>query len=278
MRTADAPYWSFAWVATAIIAFLYVVPMAGLVLASFGIPGEPGFSAYVDLLQSPAVRNVVWVTFRVSVLTTVISVALGYVLALSIIHLDGGARSILLALVVIPFWLSALVRALAWLILLRNNGLANETLLALGVISEPLRLARNELGVLIAMVHFCVPFATFPLLGAMTAIDSRHVMAGRSLGASQARIWRDIYLPLTMPSLVAAAFLVFVLCLGFFVTPAIVGGGRVVMLSEYISFSVLVTLRWTAAAALSVGILLATLAFVAIVARLIGFRRMMEVG
>ncbi|WP_157929626.1 ABC transporter permease [Phyllobacterium zundukense] len=275
-RAAEAPYQSFAWMAASLIAVLYAIPMTGLFLSSFGIPGSPGVSAYTDMLASSAVRNVIWITFKVSIVTTVISVVIGYIIALAIIHSKGGAKSFLLALVIIPFWLSALVRALAWLILLRNNGLVNETLLSLGLVSEPLKLARNQLGVLIAMVHFCVPFAVFPILGAINALDSRHLMAAKSLGATQFHAWKDVHFPLTLPSVISASFLVFVLCLGFFVTPAIIGGGRVVMVSEYVSLSVLVTLRWTAAAALSVAILLATICFMGLVGRLVGFRRLME--
>lgn len=277
-RGPEAPYAQFAWVAAGAIALLYIVPMTGLFLLSLGIPGQPGVAAYADIASSTAVRNVIAVTLRIACVTTVVSVVLGYVLALGVTHLHGTARTALLVTIVIPFWLSALVRSLAWLILLRNNGLVNESLLSLGLVAQPLQLARNEIGVVIAMVHFCVPYATLPLLAATNAIDRRHIMAARSMGASQLRVLRDVVLPLTVPAIIASGLLVFVFCLGFFVTPAIIGGGRVVMVSEYVSLSVLVTLRWALAAALSIAILAASLMLVWAVGRMIGFRRLMEIG
>jgi len=111
----------------------------------------------------------------------------------------------------------------------------------------------------------------------MMSFDQRLTQAGQSLGASRLRVWWDIHTPLMVPAIVSAVFLVFVLCLGFFVTPAIVGGGRVVMLSEFVSLSVLVTLRWTFAAALAVFLLVATVLFLSVAARTVGLRRLLEI-
>lgn len=277
-RTIEAPYAAFAWGAAGIIALLYVVPVTGLVLLSFGIPGTPGVTAYVDLAQSNAIRHIVWTTVRIAVICTILAVALGYVISLCICHLQGGARSVLLAAIVIPFWISALIRAMGWVMLLNNNGLVNSALLSMGIIENPLSMARSEFGVVVAIVHFCVPFAVFPIIGAMDAMDRRYIMAARSVGATRFQIWRDIHLPITTPAIASAAFLVFVLCLGFFVTPAIVGGGRVVMVSEYISVSILITLRWAAGAALSVVVFVATMAFVGVMARIVGLKRLVEIG
>ena len=214
-------------------------------------------------------------TFRIVGLTTVIAVVLGYAVAYAMAHMGERQRLALLLCVLVPFWLSVLVRALAWLILLRNHGIVNEALLGSGLIAAPLPLVRNELGVVIGMVHYLVPYAVFPIFATMRGLDDRLMMAARSVGASPFRTFIDIYLPLTLPALFGAGLLVFVFGLGFFVTPAILGGGRVVMLSEYVSISVLQTLRWGLAAALSVVLLVATLALIAIVSRVTGVRRML---
>jgi putative spermidine/putrescine transport system permease protein len=278
MRTrlaASEPYLGFLVPALLLVGGLFLLPIGQLVLLSFDGLATPSLRFYQQILSTESIHRIFWTTFRIVGITTLIAVALGYVVAFAMAHMGERQRLALLLCVLVPFWLSVLVRALSWLILLRNNGLVNEGLIAAGLIGSPLPLVRNELGVIIGMVHYLVPYAVFPIYATMRSMDDRLIMAARSLGASPARTFLDVYFPLTMPAVFGAAMLVFVFGLGFFVTPAILGGGRVVMLSEYVSITVLQTVRWGLAAALSMVLLVATLALIWAVSRIVGVKRLL---
>lgn len=272
------PAVGFLMPAVLVIGLLFLVPIAGLVGISFGLPGEPTLQWYGQILGAGSIHRILWTTARIVTLTTVLAIVLGYVVAFAMVHMGERQRLALTLCVLVPFWLSVLVRALAWLILLRNNGLVNETLLGAGLVDKPLALVRNELGVVIGMVHYLVPYAVFPIFATMRGLDGRIMMAARSVGASPWRTFVDVYFPLTLPAVFGAAVLVFVFGLGFFVTPAILGGGRVVMLSEYVSIAVLQTLRWGLAGALSMALLVATLALIWLMSRVVGVRRIVGAG
>ena len=154
--------------------------------------------------------------------------------------------------ILIPFWISVLTRAFGWVALLSNRGLINTWLTQLGVIAEPLTLVRNEFGVVLGMVHFLIPFAVFPIASAMRSIDDRVLLAARGMGASATRTFWQVYLPMTMPGVLGAAILVFVFALGFFITPAILGGGRSVMAAELIYLRIFQSPDWGLGAAISV--------------------------
>jgi len=177
--------------------------------------------------------------------------------------------------VLLTLWISVLVRAFAWLILLTTHGVVNNSLMSLGLISEPLALVRNETGVLIGMVHYLLPYAVLPLLSTMQGIDPRLIRASHSLGAGRVRTFVSIFLPMTAPGIAAAAVIVFVFSLGFYITPSILGGGRVVMLAEYVSVSVLEELRWGFGAAQAVVLLVLTLMVLGIAGRLLGTKRIL---
>ena len=166
----------------------------------------------------------------------------------------------MLTLLLVSFWISILVRTFSWLMLLGRKGLVNGTLENIGLIAEPIAFMRNELGVLIGMIHYMIPYAVLPLLVSMQSIDTRIMDASRNLGASGSQSFLRIYLPLTLPGLVASTLLVFILSLGFYVTPAVLGGGKVLMVAEYISVQLLVTLKWGTAAMLAALMLFGVLA------------------
>ena len=172
-----------------------------------------------------------------------------------------------LTLLLVSFWISILVRTFSWLMLLGRNGLVNQSLDTIGLISQPLPFMRNELGVLIGMIHYMVPYAVLPLLANMQTLDPRVMAASRNLGAGAVQTFRRIYLPLTLPGIVASTLLVFILSLGFYITPAILGGGKVLMVAEYISVQLLVTLKWGTAAMLGTLMLAGVLALLWIMSR-----------
>ena len=266
------PYLGFVLPALLLVGLLYMLPLAWLAYASVGGPSDFTLQWYEKIGTSPGIHNMLWTTARIVALTTLVALVLGYVVAFAMVHMSERVRFNLTLCVLVPFWLSVLVRAFAWLILLRNNGLVNETLLELQLIDEPLELVRNELGVMIGMVHYLIPYAVFPLYGAMKGIDQSLLMAARSAGATPWRTFRDVFLPLTLPAVLGAGLLVLVFGLGFFVTPAILGGGRIVMISEYASLTVLQSARWGLAGALSVVLVVATLVLIGLVGRAVNLR------
>lgn len=269
------PYFGFVLPALLFVGVLYLLPLGWLGYASIVGPEGLTLRWYEQVAASEGIRNMLWATARIVAITSLLAIALGYIVALAMLYVSDRMRFALALCVLLPFWLSVLVRAFAWLILLRHNGLINETLINWRLIDEPLELARNELGVVIGMVHYLIPYAVFPLYAAMKGIDQRLLMAARSVGASPWRTFRDVFFPLTLPAVFGVGLLVAVFGLGFFVTPAILGGGRVVMISEYASLAVLQSARWGLAGALSVVLLLATFALIWLIARVVDLRRLL---
>jgi putative spermidine/putrescine transport system permease protein len=164
-------------------------------------------------------------------------------------------RRVLLFVVLLPFWTSLLVRTYAWLVLLQRTGVVNKLLLASGLIDRPMQLAYNELGVIISMIHILLPFMVLPLYSAMQKIPRDLSQAAASLGSSPLHNFVRVFLPLSMAGVVAGVTLVFVLCLGFYITPELMGGGRSIMVSMIVSRNVEIYNSWGAASSVSVVLL-----------------------
>lgn len=237
-----------------LLAVVFLLPLAGVFEYSVTMP-ERGFQNYLAIAENESIRAILIRTLRICAIVTVISVTVAYLLAYHWLFGPPLRRRLIEICVLLPFWLSVLVRAFGWLIVLRNNGLLNETLTSLGLISEPLALVRNEIGVIIGMVHFMIPYAVFPLMAIMRQIDPRISQAARGLGAGRVRSFVSIFLPLSMPGIIGAGFIVFIFTLGFFITPTLLGGGRVVLVAEYIYTQITQTANWGVGTALSVVLL-----------------------
>lgn len=233
------------------LAVAYVMPFIGVIGWSFTLP-EPGIQNYEAALTDPLILSVFWRTLRICIMVTVISVAMGYILALLWVRGSPLVRTLTELCILIPFWISVLTRAFGWLALLSSRGLLNGWLEGMGVIEDPLRLVRNEFGVVVGMVHFMIPFAVFPLASSMRNLDERVLMAARGLGAGRLRIFWQVFVPMTAAGIMGAALLVFVFAIGFFITPAILGGGRSVMIAELIYLRIFQSPDWGLAAAVSV--------------------------
>jgi putative spermidine/putrescine transport system permease protein len=264
-------YWLMVLPLVVLVAAFYGWPLVNILRLSVTDP-SPGLGNYAALFSDPALAKLIWTTLRICAITTVLSVMGGYLLAYVMTHASADRRNWMLMLVMMSFWISVLVRAFAWLMLLGRNGLLNSVLVRAGIVAEPLELVRNELGVLIGMVHYMIPYATLPLLANMQGIDPRLASASRSLGAGPLYGFVRIFLPLTVPGIVAASLLVFIVSLGFYVTPAILGGGKVLMIAEYVSVQVLITLQWGTAS------MLATLLLIGVFALLFVLSRFMKVS
>jgi putative spermidine/putrescine transport system permease protein len=250
----------------------YLLPTLGVLGWSLSLP-KVGLQNYAAIVDSAAIQAVIWRTLRICLLTTLISVAIAYLIAFRWRFASARGRLMIELFVLLPFWLSMLIRAFAWLVLLRNDGLINQGLLGLRLVDEPVALVRNELGALIGMVHFMVPYAVLPLLSSMSQVDDRLLRAASSLGAGRWLSLRDVFLPLTLPGVAAASATVFVFSLGCFVTPALLGGGKAAMLAESIYIQMFQLSNWGLGAALSI-VLMAMVAVCAVVfGKLVGFGR-----
>ncbi|KAB2886428.1 MAG: ABC transporter permease [Albidovulum sp.] len=197
-------------------------------------------------------------TFMIAFVVTVICVFLGYPVAYLLAILPPAWSGVLMLAVLVPFWTSGLVRTFSWLIILQRNGIVNKSLVWLGVIDKPISLVHNMTGTVIGMVHIMVPFLILPLYASMKAIDGNLMRAGANLGSSPTHAFFRIFLPLSMPGLVAGMIMVFVMCLGFYITPAILGGGKIKMIAQRIEESISLYPTWGPAAALAVLLLLMT--------------------
>jgi putative spermidine/putrescine transport system permease protein len=233
------------------LGLAYFIPFLGVMQWSVTLP-EPGFGQYGRAIADPLNQSVFLRTFRICAIVTALSVTAAYAIAYVWVRGTPAQRLVAELCILIPFWISVLTRAFGWVALLSNRGLLNVWLQSLGVISEPLTMVRNEFGVVLGMTHFLIPFAVFPIASAMRSLDERVFLAARGMGASRFRIFWSIFVPMTMPGILGAALMVFVFALGFFVTPAILGGGRSVMVAELIYLRLFQSPDWGLGAAISV--------------------------
>ena len=203
-------------------------------------------------------------TFEISLWVTVLCVLIAYPAAYTMARLPQRWANVALTLVLVPFWTSILVRTTAWFILLQREGPVNALLLALGVVDAPITMIFNRFAVYVAMVHVLLPFAILPLYSVMKEIDPAYVRAAASLGAPPWRRFARVYLPLSMPGVAAAALMVFMLAVGFYITPSLVGGPDDQMVSTFIAFYTNNTINWGMSAALATLLLAATAAIVVV--------------
>ena len=266
MRSLGRTAWLLTAPASLIALVLYALPILQVLALSVTEPSF-GWANYQHMLTNPAVGHVVMTTMKIAVLTTVLTVLASYSIALSMIQMSPTVRRIAFFLVLVPFWISVLVRAFSWITILRRQGVLNRWLLDTGIVSTPLELVYNTLGVTIGMVHYMIPFATLLLYANLADIDRRIMQAARSLGARPATVFWRIWIPLSMPGIALATLFVFVFSLGFFVTPALLGGGKTLMVAEYISVQVSTTARWDLATSLSTTLLVVVGALVYLASR-----------
>ena len=243
-----------------IVVFLPIFWLSSL--SFFNAAGEVSTENYMRIFNSALYRRTYVVTFQISIAVTVICVLLGYPLCYWLSRLPSRIAALLMVFVLVPFWTSVLVRTYAWLVLLQRKGIINSSLMSAGIIDEPLQLAHNLTGSIIGMVHIMLPFLILPLYATMRSIDTDLVRAAVGLGSSpRGAFWR-VFFPMSLPGLFAGVVLVFILSLGFFVTPALLGGGRVQMLAQRIESTITVYANWGAASALGVVLLLLALAVI----------------
>jgi putative spermidine/putrescine transport system permease protein len=260
--------------ALAVIVVLLLLPLLWLAWQSIY---HDGFT--LENYRRNATEQVYWSsftqTFRISFIVTVAAVLLGYPVAYAASGASRWWSVVILAMVVLPFWTSVLVRAYAWLILLQRTGIINNGLQSLGLIDAPITLVNNELGTIIATIHILLPFMVLPLYAAMQKIPRDLIMAGASLGGSPAHVFFRVFLPLSLPGVIAGVVLVFVLSLGFYITPELLGGGRIFMISNLVSRNVELYNQWGAASSISVVLLFCVFMIFWAASRVIPVERLM---
>ncbi len=257
-----------------VVVMLIVLPVGWLAWQSIY---QDGFTLenYRRILHEDIYWRSFLLTFEVSLLVTALALLLGYPIAYAAAVVSKGWSVLILALVILPFWTSVLVRAYAWLALLQRTGVINQFLQSLDVIKEPLPLVHNTFGTVVATVHILLPFMVLPVYATMQKIPNDLMQAGASLGGSPSHVFWRIFLPLSLPGVLAGATLVFVLCLGFYITPELLGGGRTIMVSMLVSRNVELYNQWGAASAVGVVLLIGVLAIFLIVGRFIPLDRVL---
>jgi ABC-type spermidine/putrescine transport system permease subunit I len=262
--------------AMTIIAAGFVAPLIRLAVLSFSAPAGP-LAAYRELVTVDVYRVVFRNTVVLALVVSVATLVVGFALALALARLEAGWRAAVFACVVLPLWISVLVRTFSWMLILEANGPLNRFLLALGVVQRPLRLLFAFPGVAIAMAHVVLPYAVLPIYAALARIDPALLLASDGLGASRLTTFRRVLLPLSARGLATAATFTFLLSLGFFVTPALLGGPSDTTIPMLIDSFVNERLDWPLAAAASMTLLAMALAVIGLAGRFVPLGTLSEV-
>lgn len=262
------------WPVLPVLVFLitlFLYPVAQLLAISFtDAKGAPSIAHYVRLFSSPVYVQVLLITFKVAAWTTVLAIVFGYPVAYLLATTKPNTRGLLILWVLLPFWTSFLVRTFAWIVLLGRKGAVNRWLEALGVVNAPLSMIYNFTGVMIGMTHALMPLAILTMTSVMQQIPTNLLPAAGTLGARGGQAFWRIYFPLSLPGVAAAGLLVFITALGFFITPALLGGNRETMITQVIIENIQSSLNWGFAGSVSMLLLVASLVVFYLYDRLLG--------
>ena len=253
----------------------FIAPLTQLLALSFDAKGGR-FAAYEELLRSEVFVAVFLNTLKLAVTVTLIAVLLAYPTAFLLSRIQGAWLTIALYCVLVPFWISVLVRTFSWMLLLERNGPVNTLLVSSGLVDKPLKLLFNDFAVHLGMVHVLLPYAVLPIYAAMLKVDPRLLLASDGLGATGVQTFWRIYLPLTARGVAAGAIFVFLLALGFYITPALLGGLHNLTVALLIDNFVNERLVWPLAAAASFILLAIILLILAVTARFVSLQQIVE--
>lgn len=255
------------------VMLFFVVPVAALLLRSITEPAF-GLQNYVALLGSSTYLKIFVNTFLVSAVVTVISLSIGFPVAWALAIMPGRLASVIFAILLLSMWTNLLARTYAWMVFLQRTGLINKMLIGMGLIDQPLPLVNNLVGVTIGMTYIMLPFIILPLYGVIRKIDPAILQAAALCGATRWQSLVRVLLPLALPGMAAGALMVFVMSLGYFVTPALLGGTANMMLAELIAQFVQSLVNWGMGGAAALLLLVVTLALYAVQLRFAGDQRL----
>ena len=263
--------------ALAAVAFLLVVPVRFIIVYSFWLRSAagaeiPGFylDNWAEVFSDAFYRDILFSTLRIAAITTVLCALLGYVPAYFIAMSETRFKTLLLLLLILPFWISYIIRTMSWINILGASGGLNRMLIYLGLIAEPLQILYNEWTVILGLVHFLLPFMVLNVFVSLDGIDRNLLDASRSLGASEFQSFREVTLPLSLPGLAAGGLLCFVLSAGTYITPLVLGGPRDAMFANLVFEAIITQLNWPLGSALSIVLLVVLGGIVAVYNRLAG--------
>lgn len=253
-----------------VLAIGFIYPIIQLVILS-----APGGSLenYARAFQVPLYLDVLFSTVLVALAVSAATLLLGFPVAYAMAHLKNGAAIVVAACVLIPLWTSILIRSYAWIVLLQRNGIVNSVLIGSGLSDDPLELLYTTGAVIVAMTHVLLPFTILPIYSSLRSIPPNYLQAARNLGAGPVRAFVNVTLPLSLPGVSAGCVLSFVLALGFYITPALVGGPQSMLIATLIGQQTTVLLDWPFAAALSTILLVLTLLLVFLFRKTLSFSK-----
>lgn len=249
------------------VSLFLVLPVLVLAYQSFFENGHLSLANYARIAQEAIYWRTFLKTFEIGVLITLASIVLAFPVAYLAARSSPGWAGLILSLVMLPFWTSVLVRSYAWLVVLQRTGIVNTALVWSGLSAEPLQLSHNYFATFVGMLHVMLPFMIFPLYASISKIPPELLQAGASLGGGTSYVFRRVVLPLVAPGILAGSVLVFILCLGFYLTPELLGGGKVILVSMLVQRNVDLYQQFGAASAVGIVLLILVLAIFWIVDR-----------
>lgn len=264
MLSAEQRDWALSLPAVIIVGTLAVVPAIMLFVSAFTSPDIEGFTLanFEKLWNSKLAMQAFWRTIRVSISVTLITIILGYPLAIGFLRASPRLQPILLTLLVFPLMVSVVVRAYGWIVVLSPSGILNQILLGLGIVGHPVEILHSEAAVILGESQLLLPYMVLSLMASLQKADSNLEEASMSLGANPATTFFRIVIPISVPGLLTGTLLVFALALTAFATPLLLGGGRTPLLTTLIYTFAFTTFDWSAAAAVGLILIVLALAFV----------------
>lgn len=256
------------------LLFFFILPMVYILIRTLTENGTADFTEY---FTDPFYLDILWTTIRVSLVSTAVSLLLGYPTAYYMARTTSRLKQAMVIVILFPFLVSAVVRSYGWMVILGTNGLLNQLLLGLGLISEPLKLLNTEAAVIIGMIHLLIPYMILSLVGVLQSIDPNVEYAAYSLGASPMTTFRKVVFPLSTPGIISGCVLVFTMSMTSYVTPKLLGGSKFRMMATMVVQEINVNFDWGAASAISY-ILLAVILAVQVVVVLVTGRYMKRMG
>ena len=256
------------------LLFFFILPMVYILIRTLT---ENGTADFTEFFIYPFYLDILWTTIRVSLVSTAVSLLLGYPTAYYMARTTSRLKQAMVIVILFPFLVSAVVRSYGWMVILGTNGLLNQLLLGLGLISEPLKLLNTEAAVIIGMIHLLIPYMILSLVGVLQSIDPNVEYAAYSLGASPMTTFRKVVFPLSTPGIISGCVLVFTMSMTSYVTPKLLGGSKFRMMATMVVQEINVNFDWGAASAISY-ILLAVILAVQVVVVLVTGRYMKRMG
>ncbi len=269
--------WQLLSPALTAVFLLLIVPLGFILVYSFWLRTATGADTvgfhldnWQEVLSDRFYRDILFHTLRIALITTVVCVLLGYIPAYYVATTPMKNKAFLLLLLMLPFWISYIIRTMSWINILGVSGALNQVLLAIGLIDAPLQMLYNEVTVILGLVHFLLPFMILNIYVSLEGIDRNLVDAARSLGANGWQSFLEVTLPLSLPGLAAGSLLCFVLAAGTYITPVVLGGPTDAMFANLVFEAVIVQLNWPLGSALSIVLLLVLGALVMVYNRYMG--------